>query len=356
MHEIVEYRRYNALDESVGTADTPDMTVDAAPTMPRSLLALLRSWRPSTRSATLTIVGTAVAYAFAAFFARRLTEAGLAPATVAFARFALIAVVLGRFVRLDRAAWPATRWGLLSGAAMSVGWIAYVHAVGHGSVATAGLIYMTYPLFTLMALAVVFGRPPTAGQMLGGLLVVLGGAVALGAGSGAPLIAFLAPATFGFAIAVLTERLQVLDPTERLASVAVGATVVLLPVLMSLSPSEAIPADLGSWSMVLGLAVGSALVPMLLYAAAAPAIGAARTAVAGSAELPTVFVIGAVFFGEAVGIHHLVGAAIIVAAIVITPATRTLHVRPDDDFGESDRPDDERPDTAGPHDRTRSPY
>ncbi len=323
--------------------DTADMTAELRPN-PASPLALLRRWRPSSRAATSTIVATAIAYAFAAFFARRLTDAGLASATVAFARFALIAVVLGRFVRLDRRSWPATRWGLASGASMALGWIAYVHAVEHGSVATAGLVYMTYPLFTLVALAAVFGRPPTPGQVLGALLVLLGAVLALGTGSGAPLIAFVAPATFGFAIAVLTERLDVLDPIERLASVAMGATVALMPLMVSLPTAETIPADLGSWVLVFGLAVGSALVPMLLYAAAAPAIGAARTAVAGSAELPTVFVIGAVFFGEAVGLHHLVAAAVIVTAIVITPATRTLHVRADDDQPE---PTVRRPDRAG---------
>ena len=38
-----------------------------------------------------------------------------------------------------------------------------------------------------------------------------------------PQVAWLAPAAFGFSIAILTERLTTLAPMERLAVVATGA-------------------------------------------------------------------------------------------------------------------------------------
>jgi len=243
--------------------------------------------------------------------------------------------VLLPFVRFDRENRSATVWGLGSGAAMAVGWVAYVRAIETGDVAVAGVVYMTYPLFTVAALAAVFGMRPSMRQLGGGLLVALGAVVALGVGGGGglPLVAFLAPATFGFSIAVLTERLIRLDPFERLGAVAVGASITLLPVLIALPADEVVPASVSSWLWVVGLGIGCALLPMLLYAACAPTLGAARSAVAGSAELPTVFVIGAVFFGEAIRVQHLLAAGIIVVAIVITPTTRTPHVQPDVDAG-----------------------
>jgi len=379
MHETVENRAYNALDETdvllqtdsampplhPDSRDLTDIHVldpherhphERHPHEPRVLrtlpsagrseptapvavddvgrprvMAAFRAWGPTSRTAVVAVAGVSVAYAFATFFARQLTTGGLSSATVAFARFALIALVLMPFVRLDRENRSATVWGLGSGAAMAVGWVAYVRAIDTGDVAVAGVIYMTYPLFTVAALAAVFRMRPSLRQLGGGLLVVLGAVVALGSGGGGdlPLVAFAAPATFGFSIAVLTERLVRLDPFERLGAVAVGASITLLPVLVALPADEVVPASVSSWLWIVGLGIGCALLPMLLYAACAPALGAARSAVAGSAELPIVFVIGAAFFGEAIRLQHLLAAGIIVVAIVVTPTTRTPHVQPD---------------------------
>lgn len=323
------------IDELVRPGRVPvEPRSPAVPTgAPRRAITAFRRWHPGSGTAVVAVAGVSIAYAFATYFARRLTAGGLSSATVAFARFALISVVLVPFVRLDRARRSATLWGLGSGAAMAAGWIAYVRAIETGDVAVAGVVYMTYPLFTVAAMATVFGTRPSPRQLAGGLLVVLGAVVALGAGSGGrlPLAAFLAPATFGFSIAVLTERLAGLDPFERLGAVATGATISLLPVLLTLPVDEVVPASAVSWLWIVGLAIGCALLPMLLYAACAPALGAAKSAVAGSAELPTVFVVGAAFFGEAIRVEHLLAAALIVVAIAVTPTTRTPHVEPDSD-------------------------
>jgi drug/metabolite transporter (DMT)-like permease len=292
----------------------------------RGLCETVRAWNPSTATATSAIVATSVAYGFAAFFARRLTDEGISAATVAFARFAITAVVLVRFLRLDRPRRTATVWGFSSGAAMALGWVAFVQAIDSGDVANAGIVYMTYPLFTLIAMRVTFRSAPTAMQIAGGLLVVVAAAVALGpgsgSGSGVPLLTFAAPATFGFGIAVLTERLGPLDAFERLASVAMGASVGLLPLIATLPTRALAPSSPTGWAWMVGIGVGCALIPMTIYAAAAPTLGAARTAVAGSAELPTVFLIGALFFGEGMHAQHVVAGVIIAVAIALTSTSR----------------------------------
>ncbi len=286
-------------------------------------------------SATLVIALTGVAYAFATFFARRLTDGGVSALTVAFARFALIAAVLAPWLALGRQARRATAWGAFSGAIMAMGWVAYVEGIGTGDVALAGVAYMTYPLFTIAALSLLFGHVPSGRQLIGGGLVLAAAAVALfGATSGAglPLITFIAPATFGASIAILTERLSVLAPAQRLASVATGAVVALLPFVVSQPLDGAVPSGSGQWAAIIGLAIGAALVPMLLYATAAPIIGAARSSVAGATELPTVFIIGGLVFGERITSGHLVSAALVGIAIVVMPANRTAHVLPDDEL------------------------
>ena len=340
MHDVHQYAPYIAVDESVGHHHTDGMAF-ATTTDPISaaridgritVLDRLRGWTPDAATATAAIIGTSVAYGAASFFVRRLTDAGVPPVTVALARFAIAALVLGRFIRLQPPFRSATIWGLGSGAAMAIGWIAYVRAVETGSVAVAGVLYMTYPLFAMLGLAVLFDVRPSGRQIAGGVLVVTGAAAALGPAGAVPWLSLAAPATFGVATAVLTERLTILDPFERLGSVATGATLALLPVIVFRSPAGVLPASIDQWIWIVGLGVGSALVPMLVYAAAAPRVGAARASVAGSLELPVMIAIG-VLIGEAVTTGQVVGTLAICAAVVVATATRPAHAIP----GEQER-------------------
>ncbi len=283
--------------------------------------------------ATVAIVGTSFAYASTTIFVRQLTDTGMSVVAVAFFRFALTALVLVRFVNFGQGKRSATSWGLLSGIVMGGGWIVYVRTIDTADVAVAGVVQMTYPLFALIIGWLLFNVGPTSRSLASAALVVVAAIVGLGTGSGAGLspLLFIAPATFGFSVSILTERLGPLDPFERLASVAVGASLAMSPLLLTLSPSEVFPTSIESFGWVLAIGAISALIPMTIYAAAAPVIGTARTAAAGAFELPTVFLIGSVFFSEAVTLGHLASAAIIVGAIALTRSARSTHVVPDDD-------------------------
>jgi hypothetical protein len=208
-----------------------------------------------------------------------------------------------------------------------------VRTIDTADVAVAGVVQMTYPLFALIAGWLLFNVGPTTRSLASAALVVVAAIVGLGTSSGAGLspILFIAPATFGLSVSILTERLGTLDPFERLASVAVGASLAMSPLLLTLSPSEVFPTSVGSLGWVLAIGAVSALIPMTIYAAAAPVIGTARTAAAGACELPTVFLIGSMFFSEAITLGHLASAAIIVGAIALTRSARSTHVVPDED-------------------------
>jgi drug/metabolite transporter (DMT)-like permease len=286
----------------------------------------------------MAIMGTSLAYASTTVFVRQLTDTGMSVIAVAFFRFALTAVVLLRFLNLRRAKRRATAWGLLSGMVMGGGWIVYVNTIDTADVAVAGVVQMTYPLFALIAGWLLFNVSPTTRSTASAALVVVAAVVGLGVGPGTGLspLLFIAPATFGLSVSVLTERRGPLDPFERLASVAVGASVAMSPLLLTLSPSKVLPTSFGALGWVLAIGAISALIPMTIYAAAAPVIGTARTAAAGAFELPTVFLIGSLFFGEAITLGHLGAAVIIVAAIALTRSARSTHVVPDEDGLEPD--------------------
>lgn len=278
------------------------------------------------RTATAMVALGAILFALVTWFARGLTEAGIASPAVAFYRYLLTALVMLPFLRLGRDKRATTVWALAAGLAMGLGWIAYVEAIEDVAVSTVGVVYMSYPLFTLLAAWLVFRHLPTRRSVLGGLMVLVAAGIALSPAAVDPedtaklVYALAAPLSFGFAISVLTERLLPLHPFERMAGVAVGAVTGLAPLVLLLPSAEVLASDGSDWLLILGIGIGTALVPQLAYSTAAPFIGPARTAMAGAIELPTIFVIGWLAFGEGIGWPHLVAGALVVGAVVVTPS------------------------------------
>ncbi|MEC9312002.1 MAG: hypothetical protein VYA97_09585, partial [Pseudomonadota bacterium] len=57
------------------------------------------------------------------------------------------------------------------------------------------------------------------------------------------------------------------------------------------------------------------------YSVCSPMIGAARTAVIGSIELPTMFAVGVIAFGERISLAQAIACALILAAIMLSSQT-----------------------------------
>lgn len=275
--------------------------------------------------ATLASLLAAIGFGMVPFFAKTLTEAGLAAQAVALYRYILVALALLPFLLIGPKARSTTLWGILCGASMGVGWTGYVRAVESVPVSTVGILYMTYPMFTVMIAWIWFRQPPRM-RAIGASLIVLTAAVVAttpAATGGEPISAFLialtAPVTFGFAINVLASKLGSIPPLSRIASVALGAVMGLLPLVVSLEPGRLLPTSSADWWMIFGIAVVTALIPQLLYVISAPRIGASKSAMAGSMELPTMFLVGWLAFGEAIGSAQLVAAFMVLFAVAVTP-------------------------------------
>jgi len=275
--------------------------------------------------ATLGIIAASVGFGLVPYFARALTAEGMAPHAIAFFRYAFAASVLLPLVWQARAQWPALLWGLFAGVGMGVGWIGYVRAVEVAPVSTVGVLYMTYPVFTLLIAWLVFGDAPGRRAILAAMMIVAAAALATSPDAVSPdqvpalVLSLAAPLGFGFGINVLVHKLVVLKPLARIACVSLGSVLGLLP-LMAVTPVAVLfPATASGWWLVAGIAFGSALVPQLLYTVAAPVIGTARTAIAGSFELPTMFLVGWFAFAEPVGPAQWISCAIIISAIALTP-------------------------------------
>ena len=287
---------------------------------------------PGIGLATLGVIIASVGFGFVPVFARSLTEAGMAPHAVALYRYVLAVLVLMPVVWRWRHERGPLLWGLFVGLAMGLGWVGYVSALRVVPVSTAGVLYMTYPVFTLILSWGLFGDKPTVRGTIGALMIVVAAAVVASPAAIDPaqipalLLSLTAPAGFGLGIAVLVHKLTSIPALARIGIVSAGSVIGLLPLVLTTAPAALMPVDGKGWLMVLGIGLGTALIPQLLYTVCSPMIGTARTAMAGSVELPVMFALGWLFFGEA--LHPAQGAALVLvlAAILITPGRRARSI------------------------------
>jgi drug/metabolite transporter (DMT)-like permease len=164
--------------------------------------------------ATMGIVLASIGFGLVPFFARALTAEGMAPHAIAFFRYAIAATTLLPVLWMSRAQWRTLAWGLVAGAAMGLGWIGYVRAVEVAPVSTVGMLYMTYPVFTLLIAWLGFGDRPGRRAIIAAVMIVAAAVIAsspsaVSVGQLPALgLSLAAPLGFGFGINVLVHKLS----------------------------------------------------------------------------------------------------------------------------------------------------
>lgn len=282
--------------------------------------------------AAFGVLFASVCFGIVPYFSRNLTDQGLAPHAVAFYRYVIAAVILLPAFLTQLKAWRELVWGLCAGAAMGLGWIGYVTAVETMPASTVGVLYMTYPVFTVVIAWALFADTPSRRALIASILIILAAIIAGNPSSVPPnqlatlAISLAAPLGFGFGICVLVHRLSRIPSLARIASVSLGSVLALVPLVVTSTSAEILPQDFDTWMLILGIAVVSALVPQLIYTVSSPIIGASRTAVIGSVELPTMFLVSMFAFGETLTFSQLMACALIVIAIVVTRSRVTRNV------------------------------
>lgn len=281
----------------------------------------------------LIVLIAAVAFGTAPIFVRELTAVGVEPAAIAFLRYALTALVLLPFLSLRGGKLIATLMGMLAGMVMGFGWIGFVSAVNGTTIAIAGILYLSFPMFTMIFAWALLGEIPGSRGFLAGAMAFVGVAIAINAGVVTDLtmigviFALSAPLAFGFAITIQTGWLGRLNPLEQLACVPFGTCLGLAPIAWFNTDGEIIPPT-ADWLTILAFAVGTSLLPSLVYVIGAGRIGRFRAALAGSVELPAMFIFGVVVFTETIGELEIAAGLLIVCAILVSAVSRQPKGRP----------------------------
>ena len=267
------------------------------------------------------------------YFAKSLSNAGMAPYAVAFYRYGLSAIVLlPVLLRLSRVHRKTVAWGVFSGILVGLGWVGFVSALKTVPVTTVGVLYMTYPVFTVLIGWLWFRDTPSRRAMSGALMVIMAALLASSPAAVEPrhlpamLMSLTAPISFGLGINILIHKLTPIKALARVATFSAGASLGLLPLLLLSAPGTVLPQQPGDWWLIAGLALGTALLPQWIYVTFAHEIGAARAAVAGSVELPTMFIVGWFLLGEHIGIAQWLACLLVTLAILLTPARATRNL------------------------------
>lgn len=282
--------------------------------------------------AVIGVLFASICFGFVPYFSRGLTDQGIAPYAVAFYRYILAGIVLLPALLMHRSKWREILWGMVAGGVMGLGWVGYVTALETVSASTVGVLYMTYPVFTIAIAWVLFGDQPTQRSLVAAGLIVVAAIIA-GSPASVPvdqiptlLLALAAPFGFGFGICVLVHRLSRIAPLARIASVSLGSVIGLALLILSSEVGEILPKSGNDWVLIVGIGLVTALIPQLIYTICSPIIGATRTAVVGSIELPTMFAVGAFAFGEVITGAQALACALVLGAIALTQSRSTRTV------------------------------
>jgi drug/metabolite transporter (DMT)-like permease len=278
------------------------------------------------------VLFASICFGFVPYFSRGLTDQGLAPYAVAFYRYILAAIILIPAILKYRSNWREIVWGMVAGGVMGLGWVGYVTALETVPASTVGVLYMTYPVFTIVISWTLFGDRPTRRSIVAAGLIVVAAIIAGSPASVPPdqiptlIVSLAAPFGFGFGICVLVHRLSRIAPLARIASVSLGSVIGLAPLILASEINEIQPKGGSDWFLIVGIGLVTALIPQLIYTVCSPIIGATRTAVIGSIELPTMFAVGVLAFGEVITAAQAIACALVLGAIAMTQSRSTRTV------------------------------
>jgi len=253
-------------------------------------------------------------------FIRVAVDAGVPPAFIAWARVALAAALLLPFA-LRRGALRGLRGrsgAIAAYAACEIAVPFVLIAMGERYISSSltAILIATMPLFVaLLSLRLSTADQPTGLRLLG-LVIGLGGVVALlgvdVAGRPAELLgaALILVATLGYAAApiIVSRRLADLDPLGPVAASLTISAVALLPAVLA-RPPQAIPAS-ALWAIAVLGVVCTALGLVVFFQLIAEA-GPSRASVITYINPLVAVLLGVVVLGEHLGAMSVAGLALI---------------------------------------------
>lgn len=277
----------------------------------------------------------AASYGLNPLFTLPLYGAGMGVDSVLFYRYLLAAAMLGALMLVRRQSFAVRRRDLVPLAVMgllfSFSSLFLFESYNHMDAGIASTILFLYPVLVAVIMAVGFHEKVSRITMLSILLAFTGIAM-LYKGGGEPLsflgvaLVFLSSLCYAvYIVGVNRSSLRSL-PTEKLTFYALlfGLSVYVVR-LRFCADLQAIPTP-GLWINAVSLALFPTIVSLVTMAAAIRAIGSTPTAILGALEPLTALFFGVVVFGERLTLRIVLGVVLILVAVTLIIAGRSLHI------------------------------
>lgn len=288
----------------------------------------------SRRAALVAVVVSAACFGTLGVLASLAYRQGMQPMPLLAWRFALVAVLMGAYQAV-RDPSPLLggmadlwRYAALSITGYGAASMCYFFALKHASASIVAVLLYTYPAIVALLSAAFLREPLTPVRLAAITLTALGCAfvvqafapgaradiagVALGIGAGLGYAVFN---VLSFRWLPGRSRLVLMTYTFALSALAIGAACVLSG--QDLSPARW---TLAGWALLLAIVAVPTVAAVLLYLGAIRRLGAAQAAIISTTEPLFTIAFAATILGERLSIGQAVGAALVLAGVVLAEA------------------------------------
>lgn len=278
----------------------------------------------------------AASYGLNPLFTLPLYGAGMGVDSVLFYRYLLAVVMLGALMLARHQSFALRRRDLVPLAVMgllfSFSSLFLFESYNHMDAGIASTILFLYPVLVAVIMAVGFHEKVSRATMLSILLAFTGIAMLYKGGGGEPLsffgVALVFLSSLCYAVYIVgVNRSSLRDlPTEKLTFYALlfGLSVYVVR-LRFCADLQSIPTP-GLWINAVSLALFPTIVSLVTMAAAIRAIGSTPTAILGALEPLTALFFGVVVFGEQLTPRIVLGVVLILVAVTLIIAGKSLHI------------------------------
>ena len=292
-------------------------------------------WTQERIGAALCLLAAA-SFAVQPLLAKIAFDSGASIASVGTLRFALAAALLGALARRTLAVTPLrvllppfvlglTLYGLETGL--------FFASLDRIDVSLASLLVCSYPAL-VVAGAVLLGRERASKRRVVALVVALAGvALALVGGVGGALdpigIALALAAAVIYASYVLVSD-RLLGTTEPLvlATMLCAGAATAFALGGAATGSLVVAQPSRTLLLIAAIAIASTVLPIAAFLGGVRRLGPSRATILGTVEPPLTIGLSAVVFGERLTPVQLLGAALVVSAVVIVQARARTRQRP----------------------------
>ena len=203
-------------------------------------------------------------------------------------------------------------WLSVSGVLIGANWWIYIWAVGQDRVMEASLGYFISPLLNVLLGLVIFKETLRPFQWLAVAIAAIGVTIMTIALGRLPWVALSLAATFGI-YSIVRKQLQV----DSRAGFVIEVAVLFFPAVIWLATRDVPLFQGGGWDVPLLLAAGPiTAVPLILFALAAKRLALSTIGMMQYIG-PTLQFLIALALGEAFGVSHAIGFALIWTALIV---------------------------------------